>query len=41
MRKRRQPGAVLPVQEPMLADKEEHIVYRTDVSKEADRYPSS
>lgn len=37
-RKRRQPGAALPVQEPMLADKEEHIVYRTDVSREADRY---
>lgn len=38
MRKQRQPAATLPVQEPMLADKEEHIVYRTDVSKEADRY---
>lgn len=37
-RKKRQPGATLPVQEPMLADKEEHIVYRSDVSKEADRY---
>ena len=38
MRKQRQPAAPLPAQEPMLADKEEHIVYRTDVSKEADRY---
>lgn len=37
-RKKCQPGRTLPVQEPMLADKEEHIVYRTDVSKEADRY---
>lgn len=37
-RKNRYPGAVLPVQEPMLADKEEHIVYRSAVSKEADRY---
>lgn len=37
-RKKRQPVATLPVQEPMLADKEEHIVYRPDVSKEADKY---
>ena len=38
LRKHRQPDATLPVEEPMLADKEEHIVYRSDVSKEADRY---
>ncbi len=37
-RKKRQPTTGLPVQEPMLSDKEEHIVYRSDVSKEADRY---
>lgn len=38
MRKKHQPVATLPVQEPMLADKEEHIVYRADTSKEADHY---
>lgn len=37
-RKKRQPGEVLPVREPMLSDKEEHIVYRSDVSKQADEY---
>ncbi|WP_437889552.1 HD domain-containing phosphohydrolase [Phytobacter sp. V91] len=37
-RKKRQPVGRLPVQEPMLSDKEEHIVYRADVSKEADKY---
>lgn len=37
-RKNRQSGATLPVLEPMLADKEEHIVYRADVSKQADSY---
>ena len=38
MRKERQPQPALPVQEPMLADKEEHIVYRDGASKQADSY---
>ncbi|MBF7994905.1 HD domain-containing phosphohydrolase [Rahnella laticis] len=38
VRKQRLPQPALPVQEPMLADKEEHIVYRDGTSKQADRY---
>lgn len=33
VRKARQPSSPLPVQEPMLADKEEHIIYRDDKNK--------
>ncbi|MEY4476478.1 MAG: hypothetical protein RL248_2245 [Pseudomonadota bacterium] len=33
MRKTRQPAPTLPVQEPMLADKEEHIIYRDNKDK--------
>ncbi len=37
-RKARQPAASLPVQEPMLADKEEHIIYRDNKNRRPEYY---
>lgn len=37
-RKARQPATPLPVQEPMLADKEEHIIYRDNKNKHPEYY---
>lgn len=37
-RKARQPTASLPVQEPMLADKEEHIIYRDNKNRRPEYY---
>ncbi|MGE4800031.1 HD domain-containing phosphohydrolase [Yersinia hibernica] len=37
-RKARQPTASLPVQEPMLADKKEHLIYRDDKNKRPEYY---
>ncbi|CFR08073.1 putative chemotactic transducer-related protein [Yersinia kristensenii] len=37
-RKARQPAASLPVQEPMLADKEEHLIYRDNKNKRQEYY---
>lgn len=36
VRKDRQPISALPVQEPMLADKEEHIIYRDNKNKRSE-----
>ncbi|CNK96774.1 putative chemotactic transducer-related protein [Yersinia aldovae] len=38
MRKARQPVPILPVEEPMLADKEEHIIYRSSKDKRPEYY---
>lgn len=37
-RKNRRPAVTLPVQEPLLADKEEHIIYRDDKSRLPESY---
>ncbi|MDN0118884.1 HD domain-containing phosphohydrolase [Yersinia frederiksenii] len=38
VRKARQPASSLPVQEPMLADKEEHIIYRENKDRRPEYY---